>query len=85
MSISFESPDRAKVRERLQSMSDEELIRYGRASRKLRNIRGVLKIQWEEARAEWRRRHRKWETASQAPDPRLTQPVRLVGDLDRTS
>lgn len=42
MSISFESPDRAKVRERLQSMSNEESISYSRASRKLRNIGDVL-------------------------------------------
>jgi hypothetical protein len=59
MSLSFESPDSSNVRERLESMSDEELIRYGRASRKLRNIRDVFKMQWEEARVEWRRKHPK--------------------------
>jgi hypothetical protein len=50
---------KTNVRERLQSVSDEELIRYGRASRKQRNLRDVFKMQWEEARAEWRRRHPK--------------------------
>jgi hypothetical protein len=55
------------LRERLQLMSDEELIRYGKACRELltpqanfgRTPREVFVIQLQEARNEWRRWHPK--------------------------
>jgi hypothetical protein len=55
------------LRKRLQDMSDEELIRYGKACRDMltpqanlgRPPRAVFVIQLQEARKEWRRRHPK--------------------------
>ena len=51
-----------RLRERLQAMGDEELIKFGKYARSLAGIRvsglpDPYKIQLEEARAEWRRRH----------------------------
>ena len=62
--IGFESDEvrLRKLRERLQAMSDEELIRFGRALRRIpyRVSRVPDKVdQLAEARAEWRRRHPK--------------------------
>ena len=62
--IGFESDEvrLRKLREPLQAMSDEELIRFGRALRRIRyRVSGVPdKVdQLAEARAEWRRRHPK--------------------------
>jgi hypothetical protein len=57
-----------EFRKRLQAMSDPELIRYGRAARYMSNpansadkktVHEVYKVQLEECRAEWRRRHPK--------------------------
>ena len=63
MSIGFESPDVAlrKLRERLQAMSDEELVKFGKYARGLCGLRvsgtgDPFKVQLEEAKAEWRRR-----------------------------
>jgi hypothetical protein len=55
------------LRRRLQDMSDEELIRYGKACRDMltpqanlgRPPREVFVVQLQEARKEWRRRHPK--------------------------
>ena len=60
--IGFESDEvrLRKLRERLQAMSDEELIRFGRMLRSiLHRVSGVPDKVDElgEARAEWRRRH----------------------------
>ena len=63
MSIGFESEEvqRRKLRERLQAMTEEELIRFGLALRhaKTRRVSGVADRvdEFAEARAEWRRRH----------------------------
>lgn len=61
MSIAIESSDELeKLRTRLSRMSDEELVRFGRAARFLcRDPRcpDTFKFQLEEAKAEWRRRH----------------------------
>jgi hypothetical protein len=64
--IGFESEDvyLRRLRERLQAMEDEELIKFGKDARRLAGIRvpGLLdpyKIQLDEARKEWRRRHPK--------------------------
>jgi len=62
--IGFESDDvrLRKLRERLQAMSDEELIHFGRALGKIPyRVSGVPdKVdELAEARAEWRRRHPK--------------------------
>jgi hypothetical protein len=54
-------------RARLRKMTNEELIRHGKAGRYLcspmanfgKPPRKVFMIQLEEAKAEWRRRHRK--------------------------
>jgi hypothetical protein len=52
-----------KIRARIRKMSDRELREYGRAAasmadpRKNRNPNPSFKIQLDEARAEWRRRH----------------------------
>jgi hypothetical protein len=59
---------REEFRERLRAMSDAELIKYGKAARYMANpansadkrtVHEVYKIQLEECRAEWRRRHPK--------------------------
>lgn len=64
--IAFESPEvtLAKLRERLRSMSDEELIKFGKQIRALSGSRvsptpDPWKEQLEMAREEWRRRHRR--------------------------
>lgn len=53
-----------QIRERLRKMSDLELRKYGRAARDLSDPKKnygkpnpAFKIQLDEARAEWRRRH----------------------------
>ena len=59
MSVAFESSDQKRL-ERLRRMSDEELIRFGKAARSLcrdPKCPETFKRQLEEARAEWRRRH----------------------------
>jgi hypothetical protein len=65
MSIGFESEEVTlrKLRGRLHNMSDEELIRFGNAARKLAEPRvspgpGPWQVQLQMAREEWRRRHR---------------------------
>ena len=61
--IGFESEEvqLKKLREQLRAMSDAELIRFGKALRRLESERvsGVPDRidRLEEARAEWRRRH----------------------------
>jgi hypothetical protein len=62
--IAFESDETqlAKLRERLRTMSDEELIKFGKDVRRLSEPRvGPLPDPWkpqlEAARTEWRRRH----------------------------
>jgi hypothetical protein len=57
-----EGIDLEELRRRLRKMSDEELMRFGKAGRSLcrdKSPRQVFVIQLEEARAEWRRRHPK--------------------------
>jgi hypothetical protein len=53
-----------QIRERIRKMSDAELRKYGRAARDLSDPKKNLgkpnpafKIQLDEARGEWRRRH----------------------------
>lgn len=51
-----------KLRERLRNMADEELVELGKFARSRCGIRvsgtpDPYKVQLEEARAEWRRRH----------------------------
>jgi hypothetical protein len=57
-------------RKRLQTMSDAQLIRFGKAARYIadpkysadgRTVEPVFRIQLQECRAEWRRRHPKTE------------------------
>jgi hypothetical protein len=63
MAIGFQSPAEflENLRLRLRKMSDEELIRFGKAARGLsgqrRETPDLFKIQLDEARAEWRRMH----------------------------
>jgi hypothetical protein len=64
--IGFESAEAylRRLRERLQAMGDEELIKFGKYARSLVGIRvsglpDPYKIQLDEARREWRRRHPK--------------------------
>ena len=63
MSIAFESRDELEeLRKRLSRMSDEQLVRFGKAARSLcrnRDCPDTFKRQLEEARGEWRRRHPK--------------------------
>jgi hypothetical protein len=66
MSIPFESSEvqLQKLRERLCSMTDTELVKFGKAVRGLSETRvGVTADSWkeqlQEACAEWRRRHPK--------------------------
>jgi hypothetical protein len=56
MAIAFESDEvlLEKLRERLRSMSDEELIKFGKQVREL--AENPFQRQLEEARAEWKRR-----------------------------
>ena len=65
-SIAFKSAEveLEQLRERLRQMSDEELIKFGKTVRRLSGPRVSVepdpwKIELEEARAEWRRRHPK--------------------------
>jgi len=54
------NPD--ELRARLRKMTDEDLLRFGKAARLMcrdKSPRQVFVIQLEEARAEWRRRHLK--------------------------
>jgi hypothetical protein len=57
---------REEFRERLRAMSDEKLIQYGKAAKFMadarnsadkRTVHEVYKVQLEECRQEWRRRH----------------------------
>jgi hypothetical protein len=62
MSIAFEPEETTlkKLRERLRLMSEEELVRFGKAARSLcrdRDCSDSFKWPLEEARGEWRRRH----------------------------
>ncbi len=64
--IGFESEETyvGRLRERLQAMDDEALIKFGKYARSSAGIRvsglpDPYKIQSDEARAEWRRRHPK--------------------------
>jgi hypothetical protein len=61
---------REELRERLRAMTDEQLIKYGKAAKYMadprnsadkRTAHDVYKVQLEECRAEWRRRHPKLE------------------------
>jgi hypothetical protein len=61
---------RDEIKERLRAMSDERLIKYGKAAAHMadpkysadgRTVEPVFKIQLQECRAEWRRRHPKTE------------------------
>ena len=56
--IGFESDEAIlqKLRERLRSMTDEELIRFGKGVRRL--AENPFQRQLDEARAEWKRRKR---------------------------
>jgi hypothetical protein len=58
-------------RKRIQAMTDEQLIRYGKAARYMadpkysadgRTVEPVFKIQLQDCRAQWRRRHPKTES-----------------------
>jgi hypothetical protein len=68
MSIAIESSDELeKLRMRLRKMSDDELVRFGKGARNLcRDPRcpDTFKLQLEEAKAEWRRRHSSLRGAS---------------------
>jgi hypothetical protein len=65
--IGLEGFDIEKLRERLQKMTDAQLLEFGRAARRLcgpeatfgKPPREVFVTQLKEARAEWRRRHPK--------------------------
>lgn len=64
--ISFESSETQlqKLRKRLRAMSDDELIKFGKMVKGLSAPRVSVtpdpwKVQLEEARAEWKRRHPK--------------------------
>jgi hypothetical protein len=66
MAVGFESEEihLYRLRERLRAMSDEALITFGKYARQLFGIRvsgtpDPYKIQLEEARQDWRRRHPK--------------------------
>jgi hypothetical protein len=57
-----------EFRNRLRAMSDEQLIRYGKAARYMteprnsadkKTVRGVYRVQLQECIAEWKRRHPK--------------------------
>jgi hypothetical protein len=54
--------DLDELRTRLRKMTDDDLLRFGKAARFMcrdKSPRQVFVIQLEEARAEWRRRHPK--------------------------
>jgi hypothetical protein len=61
-----EDIDVEAIRQRLRGMSDEELLRHGRAAAWMADpvaqrghVRKTYRVQVAEARAEWRRRHPK--------------------------
>jgi hypothetical protein len=56
MAIDFQSEEEAlrKLRERLRSMSDEQLFKFGKEVRRL--AENPFQRQLEEARQEWKRR-----------------------------
>ena len=50
--IAFGSED-LQLRERLQKMTDEQLVKFGKAARRLRNSENpAFRVQWEQARAD---------------------------------
>jgi len=52
--------DLQRLRDRLQKMTDQQLLKFGRAARALEHSDNpAFKVQLEEAREEWRRRHPK--------------------------
>jgi hypothetical protein len=64
--IQSEPENVEQIRERIRKMPDAELRKYGRAARDLSDPKKnfgppnpAFKIQLDEARAEWRRRHPK--------------------------
>ena len=59
--ISFaNAEDLQRLRDRLQKMTDQQLLKFEKASRALENSDNpAFKAQLEEAREEWRRRHPK--------------------------
>jgi len=63
MEIAIQPSDELEeLRARLRKMSDDDLIRFGKAARSLcrhRDCPDTFKRQLQEARAEWRRRHPK--------------------------
>jgi hypothetical protein len=63
MSMAVGRFDLEEHRKRLRKMTDEQLLRHGKAARELvendKNPLPVYVVQLNEARAEWRRRHPK--------------------------
>jgi hypothetical protein len=62
-----EGIDLEDLRARLRKMTDEDLVRFGKAARFMcgdKSPRQAFVIQLEEAGAEWRRRHPKPRAAS---------------------
>lgn len=63
------APDLDQLRARLQKMTEDQLVRFGRDARYMcspkanmgKPPRRAFLVQLEEARAEWRRRHRQPE------------------------
>jgi hypothetical protein len=71
MSIAFELEEKQleNLRKPLRRMSDEELVRFGKAARSLcrdHDCPDSFKRQLEEARAEWSRRHPRSGPATQS-------------------
>ena len=69
MSIQTDAEDLEAIRARIRKMSDTELRKYGRAASDLADPKKnfgpsnpSFKIQLDEARAEWRRRHPKGDS-----------------------
>jgi hypothetical protein len=69
---------REEFRERLRAMSDEKLIRYGKAARYMADPRNsadkktfldVYRLQLEECIAEWKRRHPKADVTADSHSP----------------
>jgi hypothetical protein len=61
-----------QIRARLGKMSDHELRKFGRAARDLSDPKNgtpnpAFKVQLDEARAEWRRRHPKGKAGPKLP------------------
>jgi hypothetical protein len=73
-STAFDELDVTTLRQRLRKMSDEELVKFGKAARFMcspgANLgqppRKVFVIQLNKARCEWRRRHPKKEGLTQS-------------------